>query len=1003
MNEQRAWIKSKRKGWSRFTAVMLCFCLLAAACPGMDVMAASPDSAAVQENGGDDPQQELNEQIEVQTGPEDGEDWKDIYGCEIIWKFEDGTLTISGEGAMRDWGYWGDLPWRDQDITEVVIKQGVTSIGNNAFTGTDLTSVIIPENVESIGEKAFSSCHALKNVTISNGVKSIGKAAFEGCEKLESVTISESVTSIGEEAFSNCNALESVTIPETVTSIQKKTFLSCGALASVTISDGVESIGEQAFSNCSALSKVTIPESVISIGESAFIRCSALESVTIPKNVQSIGKSAFYDCGKLESVTIQGNMTSIEESVFYGCSELKSVTIPESVRSIQNYAFDSCKKLESVTIPERVGSIGYRAFFNCISLAQVTFEGTPATAIPSLGSECFADCPCVKNGATGIIVPCGYLETYKMAWSSSSYKDNISKDTFIKHRYTYTADESDGSVITEACPGDCKHSATATLTLQDDGNLTYIYTGGEIKPVTVNYEDGWVGEKPKDITYENNTDVGTAMASLEISGASAELTFTISPATIGENAVTLDSTVLTYNGSEQTKVVKSVVVNDVTLTEGTDYTVSGNTVTDAGDYVLTITGKGNYEGSVSKDFTLGKKPLADDMITVASGPHYYTGEAIEPAVTVKDGSKTLTQDTDYTVSYENNTDVGTADITVTGMGNYTGSVEKTFDIEDKVEASKKAVKDALAGITATNETTKEDIQKAIDAALTKAGITDVTVTVGDLTKKDATTEAAGSITGIISITCKGESVSVTINQTIPQLPKADAEKPETEKPETEKPETEKPGTEKPETVKPDLEKNALALNAGLKVSQTGKNINITWGKVAGADGYDVYVQYCEKKFNDKSITPIKNGKTTKTKVKKVNGKALDLKKNYKVYVLAYKLVDGKKVTLGKSLTAHIVGGKNAKYTNAKAVKVKKKSYSLKKGKTAVIKATSVLVSKGKKKLTNAHEKEFRYASSNKKVATISAKGKIKAVGKGSCVIYVYARNGYANKIKVKVK
>ena len=203
--------------------------------------------------------------------------------------------------------------------------------------------------------------------------------------------------------------------------------------------------------------------------------------------------------------------------------------------------------------------------------------------------------------------------------------------------------------------------------------------------------------------------------------------------------------------------------------------------------------------------------------------------------------------------------------------------------------------------------------------------------------------------------------------------------------------------------KKEQEKNALSLNAKLKVSQTGKKINIAWGKVAGADGYDVYVQYCGKKFTKKSITAVKSGKTTNVIVKKVNGKPLNLKKNYKIYVLAYKLVNGKKVRLGKTVTAHIVGRKNTKYTNVKAVKVKKSSYILKKGKTATIKARTVLVSKGKKQLTNAHAKQFRYATNNKKVATVSKKGKIKAVGKGTCTIYVYARNGYAKKIKVKVK
>lgn len=212
--------------------------------------------------------------------------------------------------------------------------------------------------------------------------------------------------------------------------------------------------------------------------------------------------------------------------------------------------------------------------------------------------------------------------------------------------------------------------------------------------------------------------------------------------------------------------------------------------------------------------------------------------------------------------------------------------------------------------------------------------------------------------------------------------------------------------QKPTNAQPskkEQEKNALALNAGLKVSQTGSKVNVSWGRVKGADGYEVYVQYCGKKFSSKSCTQVKSGKTTKLAVTKVNGKKLDLKKNYKVYVSAYKLDGKKKVKLGKTITAHIVGRKNSRNTNVKGIKLEKNTFKLTAGKTAKIKGKTVLVDKKKKPLSDAHAKELRYASSNKKVATVSASGKIKAVKKGTCTIYVYARNGYAKKVKVTVK
>ncbi|MDD6632106.1 MAG: Ig-like domain-containing protein [Lachnobacterium sp.] len=197
--------------------------------------------------------------------------------------------------------------------------------------------------------------------------------------------------------------------------------------------------------------------------------------------------------------------------------------------------------------------------------------------------------------------------------------------------------------------------------------------------------------------------------------------------------------------------------------------------------------------------------------------------------------------------------------------------------------------------------------------------------------------------------------------------------------------------------------NRIRLNGGMKFSQTGKQLNLAWGKVSGADGYDVYVQYCGKLFNAKSVTTIKNAKTNKLVIKKINGKSIDPKKVYKAYVVAYKMSNGKKVTLAKSITVHVVGSKHATETNVKSIKLSKSSYTLSKGKTAQIKAKSVLVDSKKKRISDNHGKEFRYTTSNTKVATVTKDGKIKAVGTGTCTIYVYAVNGYAKKITVTVK
>ena len=205
------------------------------------------------------------------------------------------------------------------------------------------------------------------------------------------------------------------------------------------------------------------------------------------------------------------------------------------------------------------------------------------------------------------------------------------------------------------------------------------------------------------------------------------------------------------------------------------------------------------------------------------------------------------------------------------------------------------------------------------------------------------------------------------------------------------------------TVTPDQqETNNLAINKGLKIDQTGSKIRIAWGKVDGAENYDVYVQYCGKQFIKVPDKTLKSNKT-KVTITKIGGKKLNLKKNYKVYVIAYRTVDGEKITLAKTITGHIVGRKNTKFTNVKSIKLSKSKYTVKVGKTAAIKAKTVLVDKGRKQLSDAHAAEFRYATSDKRIATVDKNGKIKGVSAGNCTIYVYARNGYAKTVKVTVK
>ena len=207
----------------------------------------------------------------------------------VTWKLENDTLTISGSGAMADYEKSSDQPWADQrsNIKHLVVENGVTSIGNNAFR--DCTKLIDADM-----SKALS-------------LETIG-TSFWGCKGLKSVKLNEGLKEIGGSAFSKCTILGSIDIPSTVTNIGSWCFQECSGLENVTFEDGINltTIETGTFTKCTNLKKITIPKSVKVIQtydnyggiRGAFSMCSGLESVIFEpgSELETVERGAFNNC-----------------------------------------------------------------------------------------------------------------------------------------------------------------------------------------------------------------------------------------------------------------------------------------------------------------------------------------------------------------------------------------------------------------------------------------------------------------------------------------------------------------------------------------------------------------------------------------------------------------------------------------------------------------------------------------------------------------------------------
>lgn len=294
--------------------------------------------------------------------------------CKYSFDSATGTLTISGSGDMTNYIYDSDVPWHDNigDIKSVIIEDGVTSIGNYAFTnGTSIESVSLPNTLLSINRNAFWNCNTLTTIDIPNSVKTISSDAFMYCDNLENISVSDSnlnYTSVDGVLF-NKDMSQLVAYPNG----NKRT--------EYTIPTEVTSIGNNAFYMSNYLKEVTIPSTVVSIGAYAFYSNSHLETVNF-KSIDelTIDKYAFVGTPYYSHSKTTDGFYITDEGILLGVenNDDAQLSIPDSVKYIVPRAFNSYCKAESIVLNSSC-RISNSAFCNCKNLESVIVNGNCTT------------------------------------------------------------------------------------------------------------------------------------------------------------------------------------------------------------------------------------------------------------------------------------------------------------------------------------------------------------------------------------------------------------------------------------------------------------------------------------------------------------------------------------------------------------------------------------------------------------------------------------------------
>ncbi len=231
--------------------------------------------------------------------------------------YEDSVCTVCGHKTTKG-------------LTFFLNSNGDSYVVSGMGTATD-TEICIPDTynglpVTSIGESAFSNCDNLTSIVIPNGVTSIGNAAFFYCRSLKSIELPNGLISIGIDAFSYCRSLKSIEIPSSVTKIDISAFEYCSGLKRIVIPSSMESIGGGVFAHCTDLTSIELPNGVTTIGVSAFSHCTNLKSIVLPESVTTIGYGAFSSCVGLTNIEIPSHVTEIGEYAFHNCVDLVSIT-----------------------------------------------------------------------------------------------------------------------------------------------------------------------------------------------------------------------------------------------------------------------------------------------------------------------------------------------------------------------------------------------------------------------------------------------------------------------------------------------------------------------------------------------------------------------------------------------------------------------------------------------------------------------------------------------------
>lgn len=630
----------------------------------------------------------------------------------------------------------GDYAFSEnKTLAQVTVPAGITEIRSGAFRGcTALAQIALPESVTAIGTDAFAFT-AISSVALPQGLTELGACAFEYCAQLQQIALPAGVTRLGAGTFAECTALTDISLPAGLTVIGASCFANTTALTAINLPAGLEVIHVNAFAQ-SGLRSVTLSPALRFLGPQAF-RESALESATLRGSSLRLQAETFKDCAALHTLTVAAGVVAIEQNVFLNCTALTDVTIGTDVSYLHNAAFSGaairtlqfnaidCETnnmitlasiksqltpahlsayaspfrgcpLESVTVGPQVRKIGIGLFKDQAALTQITLPASVAVV------EEMAFCGCASLRSVAWYAPVRYIKAAAFWYCDALTSFNFNLLTFADLRaFAFTSftnvqlgavgelPPAGGPQRVAARSAQTAAAPAAATDVPEQGfmdcdSLETVGIGGNVEAIGPqafadcdNLETAVIADSVTEIAPD--AFLNCPKLTIVCMENSCAHRFALAQGIRVTTLVIAPIPNQAYTGRAITPPV-AVSCSGRQLTQAVDFSVAYANNVNAGQAQATVTGLGDYQMLASvAQFTIVSRSIREASIVQPTAQNY-TGSPVEPKLTVVDGGRTLQAGTDYRVYYKDNVNVGAATAYVTGIGNYSGTVQLQFEI-----------------------------------------------------------------------------------------------------------------------------------------------------------------------------------------------------------------------------------------------------------------------------------------------------------------------------------